>query len=103
MRPISISVTGTASSAAVPLDQYQTPFNVSLRVQIGSGAILATVQYTFDDVFDAAVTPSWVNHTDLTALIAAAIGSFISPVRAVRLSNADTGTAILLIQQAGAQ
>jgi hypothetical protein len=103
MRPIRLSVTGSNTSASVPLDQYQTPFNVSLSLQIGAGAILATVSYTFDDIFDSTVTPLWTNHVDLTAQVAAAIGSLISPVRAVRLVNADTGTAVLIIQQAGAQ
>jgi hypothetical protein len=96
-------VTGTNVSSPLPLDQYQTPFNVSLSIQIGAGAILATAQYTFDDVFDSTVTPAWINHVDLTAKVAAAVGSFISPVKAVRLSNADTGTAIMIVMQAGAQ
>jgi hypothetical protein len=103
MRPVRVLCVGAVTSSIVPLDQYQTPFNVSLVIAVVSGAISVTVSYTFDDVFDSTVTPAWTNHADLTTKTAAAIGTFISPVRAVRMVNTDTGTAALTILQAGAQ
>lgn len=102
MRPITMNVAGAGTSAWIPLDQYQTPFNVSLFLEVVSGAILATVQYTGDNVFDPLVTPVAFDHSDLTAKTAVATGTIISPVTAIRLVNADTGTARLRVVQAGA-
>lgn len=102
MRPITIDVVGVGESPPIPLDLYLTPFNVSLFVEAPSGAIDATVQYTGDDVFNPAVTLNWTNHADLTNKVAAAVGTIISPVTAVRLVNAAAGTARLRVVQSGA-
>lgn len=102
MRPITVDVVGAGNSSLIPLDLYQRPFNVTLVVEIVSGAINATVQYTGDDIFNPAVTPVWFDHADLVNEVAAANGTIISPVTAVRLANADTGTARLRVLQAGA-
>ena len=68
MRPIRITgVTGT--SAVAPLDVYCTsPASVIIE-SVGAGE---QMQYTFDDVFNAAITPVWVN------LGAAVAGSAVS-------------------------
>lgn len=101
MRPVVVQVAGAGNSDPIPLDIYLTPFHVSLFISIASGAINATVQYTGDNVFDSTVTPVWHDHVDLQNEIAATDGTIISPVRAVRLVNADTGTARLTVIQAG--
>lgn len=105
MRPITMLVVGAATSVPIVLDQYLTPFNVSLTVSAPSGAIVATVQYTNDDVFAAGYNPAlgqWFDHADLTAVVALSAGTLISPVSAVRLVNAGAGTAQLIVRQAGA-
>lgn len=102
MRPINIDQAGAGTSAWVPLDVYQRPFNVSLALEVVSGAINATVQYTMDNIWDPTVVPNAVNHADLTAKTAYTDGTLISTVMAVRLVNADVGTARLRIIQAGA-
>lgn len=102
MRPLTIEVNGVGNSPPVPLDVYQTPFNISLFVEVVAGAIDATVQYTGDNVFDPSVVPQWFDHAELQNETAAATGTIISPVTAVRLANNDTGTARLRIVQAGA-
>lgn len=104
MRAISVSAVGAVASVPVPLDKYISPFSVSLFIEIGAGAINATVEYTSDDVFAVGYNPatgSWYEHTDLIDKIAKANGTLISPASAVRIVNTDTGTAILRVLQAG--
>lgn len=104
MRPVSVDAVGAVASVPVPLDRYIADFKVSLDLEIVSGAINATVQYTFDDVFASGYNPatgSWFDHTDITAAIAKANGTLVSPCTAVRVVNADTGTARLRVFQAG--
>lgn len=104
MRPVTVTVAGAGNSSPIPLDLYITPFELTLQISIVSGAINATVQYTNDDVFASGYDPAtgnWFNHADLVNEVAAAIGTIISPVTAVRLVNADTGTARLRVTQAG--
>jgi hypothetical protein len=101
MRPIVLSQTGTGQTGAVPLDIDANPFNVGIGVVV-SGTVTYTIQHTFDDVFDATVTPTWFDHASLAAATASADGNYAFPVTAVRVSvSAGTGTATATILQAG--
>lgn len=99
---VEVGTTGVGASQVVPLDQYISPFNVSLGIEV-TGTVDVTVEYTFDDVFGDAPGPfSWTDHPDLTNVTADADGTFISPVSACRLlTNSGIGTAVLRIIQAG--
>jgi hypothetical protein len=99
---VEVGTNGIGASQTVPLDQYISPFNVSLGLAI-TGTVDVTVEYTFDDVFGDAPGPfSWTDHPDLTNIAADDDGTFISPVSACRLlTNSGVGTAVLRIQQAG--
>ena len=101
---VEVGTTGVGASQTVPLDQYLTPFNVSLSVVI-TGTVDVTVEFTFDDVFGDFPGPhSWVPHPDLTNISADADATFISPVSACRLlTNSGDGEAVLRIIQAGTQ
>ena len=101
---VEVGTTGVGASQTVPLDQYLTPFNVSLGLVI-TGTVDVTVQYTFDDIFGDFPGPhSWTDHPDLTNIVADDDASFISPVSACRLlTNSGVGTAVLRIIQAGTQ
>jgi hypothetical protein len=100
---VEIGTNGVGASQEVPLDQYISPFNVSLAVLIESGALNYTVQFTFDDVFSGNSGPfTWFDHTDLTALAVDAQATLISNVKAVRmLTNSGLGTARFESLQAG--
>lgn len=101
MRPITIAKTGTGSSSPAALDHYISPFNVGIGV-VASGTVNYTVQHTFDDVFDPAVTPTWFNHPTLVSQTTSADGNYAFPVRAVKvLINSGTGTAAATLLQAG--
>jgi len=101
---VEIGTDGVGASQTVPLDQYLTPFNVSLSVVI-TGTVDVTVEFTFDDVFGDFPGPhSWIPHPDLTNISADADATFISPVSACRLlTNSGDGEAVLRIIQAGTQ
>ena len=101
MRAIIVSKTASGSSATIPLDTYENPFNVGLGVVV-AGTVNYTIQHTFDDVQDAAVTPVWFSHPTLAALAVNADGNYAFPVRAIKiLVNSGAGTATATIIQAG--
>lgn len=101
MRPVVVSKQGTGSSSSVPLDHYQNPFQVGIGVVV-SGTVDYTIQHTFDDIFDASVTPTWFSHPVLAGLVANADGNYAFPVRAIKvLVNSGTGSATATIIQAG--
>jgi len=101
MRPIVITKTGAGSSSVAPVDTYRNPFNIGIGVVV-SGTVNYTIQHTFDDVFNSAVTPVWFSHPTLNALAANADGNYAFPVRAIKvLVNSGAGTATATIIQAG--
>ena len=99
---VEVGTNGIGASQTVPLDQYQTPFNVSLFLVI-TGTVDVTVQFTGDDVFGDFPGPhSWTDHPSLTNITADDDATFISPVSACRLlTNSGIGEAVLRIVQAG--
>lgn len=100
MRRIIRSQTGTGSSAVAPLDVNQNPFNVGIGV-VATGTVTYTVEHTFDDVFDSAVTPTWFPNTGLTTQTASKDGNYAFPVAGVRVTvTAGTGTATATFIQA---
>lgn len=101
MRPIVKAQTGAGSSVAAPMDHYQSPFNVGFSVVV-SGTVNYTVQHTFDDIFNASITPTWFNHPTVAGLSVSADGNYAFPVRALRVTvNSGSGTATLTMIQAG--
>lgn len=65
MRPTKVTLTleaATGNSVALPMDRYSPTdsYGLTLRAVVNGGSTgLATVQYTYDDVFDSSVTPIW--------------------------------------------
>ena len=102
MRTITLTSTGTAVSAAAPMDIHQSPFNVGMGLVI-SGTVNVKVQHTFGDILNtAAASLTWFDHPTMTALTASADGNYAFPVTAIRLNQASgSGTATLTIAQAG--
>lgn len=99
MRPQVISITGSGTTAWIPLDYKQNPFNVGLGVVI-NGTVTYDIEHTFDDIFDTAVTPTAFKHSVLTAQTTNKDGNYAFPVRAVRINNtAGTGTTTLTMLQ----
>lgn len=99
MRPQIFSLTGTGTSAWIPLDYKQSPFNVGFGVVV-NGTITYDIEHTFDDVFDPAVTPTAFKNSALTAQTINKDGNYVVPIRAIRINNtAGTGsTTVTLLQ-----
>jgi hypothetical protein len=99
MRPQVIKKSLTGTTAWIPLDYKQNPFNVGFAVVV-NGTITYDVEHTFDDVFDASVTPTAFKHASLTAQTANKDGNYAFPIRAIRLNNtAGTGDTTMTILQ----
>jgi len=100
MRPQVVTQSAAGTSAWIPLDYKQSPFNVGLGVVI-SGTLTADIEHTFDDVFDSTVTPTAFKHSTLTAKSANADGNYAFPIRAVRINNTayTSGSTTLTILQ----
>ncbi len=99
---VTVGTNAIGASGLIPLDQYLTPFQVSLGIAI-TGTVNVTLEFTFDDVFADHPGPfTFVDHPDLTGVTADADATFISPVSACRLlTNSGDGTAVLRVLQAG--
>jgi hypothetical protein len=100
------TLTGTGSTAPVPLSLHLTPFNVSVAVIVSPAATVSfTVEHTFDDVFAASFTPAaatWFPHSDIAADTANVAGNYAFPVTAVRLTaSANDGMLSFVVTQAG--
>lgn len=99
MRPIVISKTSTGTTAWIPLDYKQNPFNIGLGIVV-NGTITYDIEHTFNDIFDATVTPVAFKHSSLVAQTTNKDGNYAFPIRAVRVNNtAGTGTTTLTILQ----
>lgn len=108
MRPITILQTNVGDSVAVPLDLYLNPFNATIQCVITGGPTY-TVQYTNDNVYAVgyvAAAGNWFNLAGITAAVANAVDSLISPVTAIRLRvtavGAPTDSVQMRVTQAGA-
>ena len=99
---VTVGTNAIGASGLIVLDQFLTPFQVSLGIVI-TGTVNVTVQFTFDDIFGDYPGPfSFTDHPDLTGVTADADATFISPVSACRLlTNSGDGTAVLRVIQAG--
>jgi len=99
MRPQVIKKSGTGTTAWIPMDYKQSPFNVGLGAVV-SGTVTFDIEHTFDDVFDPSVTPVAFKHSTMVTKSANTDGNYAFPVRAIRVNNtAGTGDTTLTILQ----
>lgn len=99
MRPQVITQTGTGSTAWIPLDYKQSPFNVGFGV-LASGTVNYTIEHTFDDIFDSSITPTVFAHSSVASQTANANSNYAFPIRAVRVTvNSGAGSAKLTLLQ----
>jgi hypothetical protein len=102
MRAVSVTVSSVAASQPVPMGIHVTPFNVGFGVVV-TGTVTYNVEHTFDNIYDPTVTPTWFQHSTVTAQSTNKDSNYAFPVRAIRLNvTANTaGTATLTLIQAG--
>jgi hypothetical protein len=81
------------------MDREQAPFNVGIGCVV-TGTATYNVEHTFDDVQNAAVTPTWFQNTALNGQTGTAQGSYSFPVAALRLNvTAGAGTVTMTVLQ----
>ena len=98
MTPQVISLSAATSTAWIPVDYIQNPYNISLALVFSNTPNLTCkVEYTLDDVFNPLITPTAFAHTSLTNITTNTTGSITYPVRAIRLtvSSWTSGTVTL--------
>ena len=100
MRPQVITQSSAGTSAWIPLDYKQNPFNVGFGV-VASGTLTYDIEHTFDDVLQAGVTPTAFKHSTVTAQTTSKDGNYAFPVRAVRINVTayTSGSATLTLLQ----
>ena len=92
MRPVVETVTSATQSDPIRVNWRNTPFNLSIGVDLNPGVLTYTVEHTFDDPTDFSsasdynTTATWRDTTGLTALTATNEGNIAFPVQAVRLN-----------------
>ena len=104
MRPVFVSTpVAGGNSPAVPLDQYLTPFNISLEADI-NGVATYTVEWTQSDIWNTDPA-TWIwqpGPANLVGAVTSQVGSLISPVAAVRCrQTAGAGNVSFVVRQAG--
>lgn len=85
MTPQTIQLNSATTSAWIPLDYKQNPFNVGFGVVL-SGTATYTIQHTFDDVFNSTIIPTAFDHDTVAGKTTNEDGNYAFPVRAVRLN-----------------
>ena len=102
MTPQVISLSAAGSTAWIPVDYKQNPFNIDVAVVLSNTPNLTyKVEYTLDDVFNPAITPTAFSHATLVGLTANGQAPITSPVRAIRLTITawTSGTATMTALQ----
>jgi len=104
MTPQVISLSAAGSTAWIPVDYKQNPFNISLAVVLSNTPNLTCkVEYTLDDVFNTSITPTVFPVLGLSSVTTNSSFYITTPVRAIRLtiSSWTSGTATLTALQGG--
>ena len=106
MRRQIVTVGALGSSAAIPVDYRAQVFNIGIGCVISGGATLTyKIQYTYDDIQDPAIVPTWFDHAVIIAQTVNKDGVITSPVSAVRLTTTayTSGTVTATLLQASGQ
>ena len=102
MTPQVISLSAAGSTAWIPVDYKQNPFNIDIAVVLSNTPNLTyKVEYTLDDIFNPAITPTAFSHSTLVGLTVNGQAPITSPVRAIRLTVTawTSGTATMTALQ----
>jgi len=98
MRPVVVSQTGVGARI-IPVDYLQVAFSVGVGVTV-TGTVTFSIEHTYDDALNPAVTPIWFAPTADAGKTANYDKGFVTPIRAVRLNvTAGTGTAVMTVLQ----
>lgn len=99
MRPVTVSSSGISVSPTVVTNYLQESFAIGFAAVV-TGAATYTIQHTFDDILNPAVTPTWFNHETLVDQVASQDGNYAFPVRGIRINQTvGAGSVALTVLQ----
>lgn len=84
---VNIGYADTSITKTIPLDYKTDPFSIGFGVSL-TGTINYTIQHTFQNPYDPALTPStgvWFNHSSVASKTANQDGNYAFNIAAVRL------------------
>jgi hypothetical protein len=88
MTPQVISLSALGSTAWIPVDYKQNPFNISIACVVSNTPNLTyQVEFTLDDIFNPAITPTAFVHNTITGKTSDFSATQTQPVRAIRLTT----------------
>lgn len=103
MNRIVLNYTAANSGAIIPLNFN----NVDVRIAFGcvvTGTVNYTVNHTYDDIYNAAITPTWWpdGQSSLVGATTSQEGNFVLPISAMQvIINSGTGSVNVTILQQG--
>lgn len=93
---VGLTSTNGAVSETISTDWHRAySYKCSLAVTL-AGTGTYTVQHTFDDIQDLAVSPIWFNHDQMASLTVNEDGNYDFPIRGIRLRATAASAAITL-------
>jgi len=88
MTPQVISISSLGSTAWIPVDYKQNPFNISLACVVSNTPNLTyQVEFTLDDVFKTTITPTAFTHSTIIGKTSNFSEIQTQPIRAIRLTT----------------
>jgi len=102
MTPQVISLSSLGSTAWIPVDYKQNPFNIGLACVVSNTPNLTyQVEFTLDDIFNTSITPTAFTHSLLVGKPSDFSSNQTVPVRAIRLTTTayTSGTVTLTVLQ----
>lgn len=103
MRRITETVSGVGATPTLPMDSRAQNFNVGFGCEV-TGTVTYSVQHTFDDIYNPAITPVWFNHAFVVAQTANMDGNYAFPIAAMRLVvSSGTGSVTINILSTSGQ
>jgi archaellum component FlaF (FlaF/FlaG flagellin family) len=103
MRRMTETVSGVGTSPTLPMDYRAQVFNIGFGCEV-TGTVTFSVQHTFDDIYNPAITPVWFNHAVVNGATANTDGNYAFPIAAMRLNvTAGTGSVTINILSTSGQ
>ena len=104
MTPQVISLSSLGSTAWIPVDYKQNPFNIGLACVVSNTPNLTyQVEFTLDDIFNTSITPTAFTHSQIVGKTSDFSSNQTTPIRAIRLTTTayTSGTVTLTALQGG--
>lgn len=104
MTPQVISLSSLGSTAWIPVDYKQNPFNIGLACVVSNTPNLTyQVEFTLDDIYNTSITPTAFTHSLIVGKTSDFSSNQTIPIRAIRLTTTayTSGTVTLTALQGG--